>query len=171
MDATLLFIFVARIFDVSFSTIRVLMLTKGKRGLAAFLGFFEVIIYITALSWVVQELNSPLKILAYALGYSCGTLVGGFLEEKLAVGLVLIQLIPKNHSRELIAALRAENFGVTVIEGEGRTGPRSILNITLRRKNIPRLQAIVNRIDPESFFTIFDARSTKGGYIIGEKKK
>ena len=171
MDSTLLFIFFARIFDVSFSTIRVLMLTKGKRGLAAFLGFFEVIIYITALGRVVQELNSPLKILAYALGYSCGTLVGGFLEEKLAVGLALVQIIPKNHSRELIAALRTENFGVTVLEGEGRTGPRSILNITLRRQKIPQLKTIINRIDPDSFFTIFDARSTKGGYIIGDKKK
>lgn len=170
MDSTLLFIFVARIFDVSFSTIRVLMLTRGKRLHAALLGFFEVSIYIMALSQVIQELNSPLKILTYALGFSCGTLVGGFIEEKIAIGYALVQLIPKKHAPQLIIALRAENFGVTVVEGKGRTGPRSILNITLRRKNVPHFITLVNQIDPESFFTIFDARSTKGGYILGGKK-
>jgi uncharacterized protein YebE (UPF0316 family) len=170
MDLTLLFIFVARIIDVSFGTTRVLMLTKGKRLLAAMLGFCEVSIYITALSQVVKELNSPLKVLIYALGFSCGTLVGGFIEEKIALGYAMVQLIPKKHASQLIMALRKENFGVTVVEGKGRTGTRLILNIMLRRKNLPRFVSVVNQVDPESFFTIFDARSTKGGYILGDKK-
>ncbi|NLW56864.1 MAG: DUF2179 domain-containing protein [Firmicutes bacterium] len=170
MDSTLLFIFFARIFDVSFSTVRVLMLTKGKRLLAAMLGFFEVSIYITALSQVVQELNSPIKVLIYALGFSSGTLVGGFIEEKIALGYAMVQLIPKKHASQLIMALRAENFGVTVVEGKGRTGTRLILNIMLRRKDLPRFINVINQVDPESFFTIFDARSTKGGYILGDKK-
>ena len=123
MDLTLLFIFVARIIDVSFGTTRVLMLTKGKRLLAAMLGFCEVSIYITALSQVVKELNSPLKVLIYALGFSCGTLVGGFIEEKIALGYAMVQLIPKKHASQLIMALRKENFGVTVVEGKGGPAP------------------------------------------------
>ena len=169
MLASLFFIFFARILDVSLSTVRILMLTRGKRALAAFLGFFEVSIYITALGQVVENLDNPWKILAYALGFSSGTLVGGFLEEKVAIGFAFIELIPKNRGPELVTALRDEKFGVTVIKGEGRTGPRSILNVLLRRKDLPRFKAVVDLVDPDAFYTILDARSTKGGYISSTK--
>ncbi len=171
MFATLCFIFFARIFDVSLSTVRILMLTRGKRLPAAILGFFEVSIYITALSQVVGSLDKPWKILVYALGFSCGTLVGGYLEEKMAVGYTFVELVPKNQPLELVTALRDENFGVTLLEGEGRSGPRYILNIILRRKDLSRLRAVIDRVDPDAFYTILDARGTKGGYIMGVKKK
>jgi len=168
---SLCFIFFARIADVSISTVRILMLTRGKRLVAAFLGFFEVSIYITALSQVVGHLDNPWKILVYALGFSCGTLVGGFLEEKMALGYTFVELVPKNNPPELITALRDQNFGVTVLEGEGRTGPRYILTLILRRKDLPRFRTIVDQVDPDAFYAILDARGTKGGYIQGIKKK
>lgn len=165
------FIILARVTDVSLSTIRVLMLMRGKRVTAASLGFFEVTIYLLALGRVVQHLDDPLKIVAYGLGFSLGTILGGVIEEHLAIGYTLVQVIPKNRCGELIRRLRAENFGVTVLEGQGRSGPRSILNITLRRKNLPRLLACVDELDPIAFVTIYDARKTKGGYSLGDKKK
>ena len=168
---SLFFIFFARILDVSISTVRILMLTRGKRLLAAFLGFFEVSIYITALGQVVGNLDNPWKILAYALGFSSGTIIGGYLEEKLAVGYLFVELVPKNHGSELADALREESFGVTVLEGEGRTGPRFILTIILRRKDLPRFKAVVDLVDPDAFYAILDARSTKGGYINTAKKE
>lgn len=171
MLPSLLFVFVARILDVSLSTIRILMLTRGKRLLAAFLGFFEVTIYITALSQVVGNLDNPVKILVYALGFSTGTMIGGFLEEKLAVGHTFIELVPKIHGTELVIALREENFGVTVLEGQGRTGPRNILTIILRRKDLNRFKTVVDQVDPDAFYAILDARSTKGGYIKAVAKK
>ncbi|HBL35597.1 MAG TPA: hypothetical protein DDZ55_02185 [Firmicutes bacterium] len=171
MLPSLLFVFVARILDVSLSTIRILMLTRGKRLLAAFLGFFEVTIYITALGQVVGNLDNPVKILVYALGFSTGTMIGGFLEEKLAVGHTFIELIPKIHGTELVTALREENFGVTVLEGQGRTGPRNILTIILRRKDLNRFKTVVDQVDPDAFYAILDARSTKGGYIKAVAKK
>lgn len=45
-----LFIFVARIFDVSLGTMRTIMLVRGRKLYAAAFGFFEVIIYIIALN-------------------------------------------------------------------------------------------------------------------------
>lgn len=167
----LLFIILARVLDVSIGTVRVLMLMRGRRLTAAGLGFFEVTVYIMALGRVVQHLNNPWKVIAYGLGFSLGTIMGGFIEERLAVGYTLVQIIPKSRSGDLICRLRAENFGLTVLEGQGRSGPRSILNVTLRRKNLPRLLRLVDEVDSEAFVTIFDARKTKGGFIIGDKKK
>lgn len=169
--AGILFIFFARVFDVSLATIRMLMLMRGQRVPAAAIGFFEVSIYILALGRVVQHLNDPWKILAYALGFSCGTLVGGLVEERLAVGYNLVQVIPKEHSGELITRLRRQNFGVTVLEGRGRSGPRHVLNITTSRKELPRLLTLLNKIDPHAFIVTFDARRTKGGFIARDQKK
>ena len=45
-----LLIFMARICDVSIGTIRIIFVSKGKRNIAPILGFFEVLIWITALS-------------------------------------------------------------------------------------------------------------------------
>lgn len=168
---TTLFVFFARIFDVSLATFRVLMLMRGERVRAAMTGFFEVSIYILALGRVVQHLDDPVKIIAYALGFSCGTIIGGWLEERLAVGYNLVQVIPKVNTGKLICLLRENNFGVTVLEGQGRSGPRHILNITTRRKDIPRLLALLEENDPRAFVTIFDARRTKGGFIFQDKKK
>ena len=113
----------ARIFDVSFSTVRVLVLPRGNVCSPRCWVFFEVSIYITALSQVVQELNSLIKVLIYALGFSSGTLVGGFIEEKIALGYAMVQLIPKKHASQLIMALRAENFKVTIVEGKAEPAP------------------------------------------------
>ncbi|NLM38293.1 MAG: DUF2179 domain-containing protein [Firmicutes bacterium] len=157
--------------DVCLGTIRILFLTRGKRFPAAFLGFFEVTINITALSQVVGNLDSPWKLLVYGLGFSFGNIVGGYLEEKLAVGYTFVELVPKDHTPELVIALRDENFGVTVLEGEGRTGPRQILTVILRRKDLPRLRAVIDRIEPDVFYTELDARLIKGGYFRGMDKK
>ncbi|NLC53030.1 MAG: DUF2179 domain-containing protein [Firmicutes bacterium] len=171
MLLSLCFVFFARMIDVSLGSIRILFLTRGKRFHAASLGFFEVMIYTTALSQVVGNLDSPWKLLFYALGFSCGNIVGGFLEEKLAVGYTLVELVPKTHAPELVTTLRNENFGVTVLEGKGRTGPRQILTIILRRKDLPRLRAVIDQIEPDVFYTELDARLTRGGYFRGMDKK
>lgn len=167
----LLFIVSARIFDVSLGTVRVLMLMRGKRIIAAILGFFEVSVYILALGRVVSHLNDPFKVIAYGLGFSLGTLTGGFIEERLAIGHTLVQVISKQKSADLIRRLREDGFGVTVVEGQGRSGPRSILHITLRRKNLPQLLGAIDQVDPDAFITTFDARKAKGGFIMGDTKK
>ena len=71
-------IFAARVIDVSFATIRILLVVRGQRLQAAALGFFEVIVYILALNSVVQHLNNPLNLLAYALGFATGNYVGSY---------------------------------------------------------------------------------------------
>jgi len=65
-----LFIFGARILDVSMATVRMLMIVRGKRLQAALIGFFEVIIYVVALGKVVSGLSDPGNLLAYALGFA-----------------------------------------------------------------------------------------------------
>lgn len=158
-----LFIFCARICDVSLATMRMLMVVRGQRIYAAGIGFFEVIIYIVALNKIFSNLNNPFNIIVYAAGFATGNFVGSLIEEKLAVGTLTVQVITMKAPLELTEILRERGFGVTVIEGQGREGKHYILQIILQRKCICILRDIIDAWDPDAFWTVFDARYTKGG--------
>lgn len=165
-----LFIFFARIADVSLSTMRTLMIVRGQRIYAALIGFFEVNIYIWALGMIISDLDNPLNIIIYAAGFSTGNIVGSYIEEKLAVGKMTVQVITMKSPLELTEKLRCCGYGVTVIEGQGREGIRYILQIILQRKLIPQLRKEIDEWDKEAFWTVFDARVTRGG-IFNRKGK
>ncbi len=165
-----LFIFFARVTDVSMGTLRTLFIVRGKRFHAAVLGFFEVIIYIVALNRVVNALDNPVNLIVYALGFATGNYVGSFLEEKMALGNISAQIICSK-SMEMANALRDVDFGVTVLDGLGKEGEKEILLISLRRKYLPRLLDIAEDIDHDCFITVTDARTTRGGYFKGRKGK
>jgi uncharacterized protein YebE (UPF0316 family) len=149
---------------------RTLMIVRGERLYAALIGFFEVIIYIVALGKIISDLNNPLNLVVYAAGFATGNVVGSFIEEKLAVGTLTVQVITLKSPHELTERLRCCGFGVTVIEGQGREGKHYIHQIILRRKDVPRLRKEIDNWDREAFWTVFDARSTRGG-IFNRKGK
>ncbi len=164
-------IFFARVFDVSCCTVRMLLLVRGRRGLASLIGFFEVFAYILVLMYIVDELNDPLSLLVYSLGFAAGNYVGSILEEKLAMGYTTVQVIPCSSGDELVASLREDGFGVTTWEGHGHSGLRSILNIIVTRKQLPQLINKIEQWDSKAFVTVLDARLTKGGFFFQRKGK
>jgi len=166
-----LFIFFARLTDVSMATIRMIMVVRGKRFIAAMIGFFEVSIYVMAIGKVLSGLDNPINILVYASGFATGNFMGVFLEEKLALGNIVVQVISDHEVMRLVEFLREKGFGVTVIEGYGRQGIRHLLNITLKRKSLPALYDILDDHDKNAFITVMDTRSIRGGYFSAGKKK
>lgn len=166
-----LFIFFARVADVTLATIRTLMVVQGRRVQAALIGFFEVSIYVTALSRVVSGLDDPLKLLSYALGFACGNYFGITIENKIALGNLAAQIILKtSENKELIELLREKGFGVTVIEGQGLEGTREILNVAINRKELENLKKLVYEYDKNAFITVNNINPISGGYFAATKK-
>jgi len=169
---TLLAIFFAKIAHVSLGTIRIIYLTRGQSKIAAAIGFFESIIYIGALSMVLTNLEAWQNIFVYGLGFGTGNLVGSWIEEKIAVGYVSAQIIPKVDGGSLDEHLREQGFGVTSMPSYGREGAyRTSLQVLLKRKEVPHLLKIMNKYDPEAFISIFDTRKIMGGYFSRMKHK
>ena len=167
-----LLIFFARVVDVSLSTVRMLLVVRGKKYPAAAIGFLEATVYIVALSRIMQNLQDPLKILAYGLGFASGTLLGGFLEERLAIGHVSLQVIPsEGNSDELSKALRTTGYGVTVLEGKGMTGTKMVLLVSTDRKTLTRLTSLIEEVAPGSFVTVLETKDIVGGVIPYRKSK
>ncbi|MBO8168750.1 MAG: DUF2179 domain-containing protein [Thermoanaerobacteraceae bacterium] len=165
------FIFFARVMDVSLFTVRTLMVVRGQRLFAALIGFFETVIYIVALKYVVDQLDNVWSLMFYALGFSTGNVVGSWIEEKLAIGNLTVQVITQTRPLELTAKLRREGYGVTVVEGQGRDGLRYILNIHLPRRSLNKLMEKIDQWDVKAFVTVFDTRAIKGGIVFNRKGK
>lgn len=167
-----LFIFFARVIDVTLGTMRTLMVVQGRKLEAATVGFFEVIIYITALGKVVDSLDNPLNLLAYGLGFACGNYVGIMVENKIALGKLGAQIVLKSSgNKELIEILRENKFGVTIIDGYGIDGPREILNVALNRKDLEKLKDKVYGYDKSAFITVSSINPISGGFFHSMKRK
>lgn len=161
MDRTALFlallIFAARVCDVSIGVIRVIMVTHGRRLLAAGLGFFEVFIWVMAVSKVVQNLNRPIYAIAYAAGFACGNYVGLTIERWAALGHQVVRVFSRQ-GEELAEKLRVLGFRITLFEGRGRDGPVHMLYAETERREVPKLLAQSRLVDPRCYYVVDDIR-------------
>lgn len=168
---TYLFIFFSRIFDVSLGTLRIIYLTRGQSKLAAAIGFVEVMIYVVALSMVLGNLDRPLNIVIYGLGFAAGNFVGSLIEEKVAVGYVNVQVITMRNCGVLEEALRELGYGVTSMECYGKEGPHRVLHILMKRRALPDFLKKLRVLDKDAFISISDTRKIMGGYFARMKAK
>lgn len=163
-----LVIFVAKTIEVSISTIRLVYNSKGERFKGAILGFFEIMIWILVVSSVLNNITEdPLKIIAYAAGFSLGNLLGVYIESLIAIGISSIQVVVSEETGEVLAKnLREHDFGVTIIDGEGKDhSKKNLLFIQLKRKKIPDAVKIIKQTDPKAYISVNDVKSTIGGFI------
>lgn len=160
----LLIIFVAQIVYVSMVTVRWIILVRGARYLASALSFVEVLIYAYTLTLVVSNLNDPTRLVVYAAGYAVGCLIGSHLEARLAYGTAAIQCILPSQS-ELPARLREAGYPSTEWSGKGRDSDRRLLLLVLKRRQLTRLMALVQQLEPSAMLVELEPRSLKGGQM------
>lgn len=164
-------IFMARVLDVSMATVRTLMVVQGLKLQASILGFIEMVIYVLALNSVVGNLDNPINLFVYALGFAMGNYIGILIENKIALGKLSAQIIMKTIGNdELINTLRENGFGVTVMQGKGIKGEKEILTVALNRKNLTKLRNLVYEYDDSVFMTVSNISPIRGGYFARIKK-
>jgi uncharacterized protein YebE (UPF0316 family) len=151
-------IFCSRIVDVSIGTMRVIFITKGYRWLAPLCGFFEVLIWLIAMTQIMKNLTNGYCYIAYAGGFATGNFVGMFIERKMALGVVLIRVITRNEAAELLNYLKTNNYGVTAVDAEGLFGKVKILFTIIKRSDIEDVIASIMRFNPQAFYSIEDVR-------------
>jgi uncharacterized protein YebE (UPF0316 family) len=164
-----LLIFIARVADMSLATIRTLFLVRGRSWQAGAIGFFEAMIYIIALNQVFQNLNSVGSFFFYAAGFACGNILGAYFEEKLAIGFLTVQIVPRSYPTILIDKLREAGFGVTTWDAEGAKGKHQVLLVVISRCDRDRLISLVNQYEASAFISISEARTKHGG-VFGHRK-
>jgi len=159
-----LFIFVLRVVSVSLSTVRTVYIVRGSRMWAAVIGFFEITIWVVAISKVITGLDNVWNIIGYSGGFSAGTLLGMWIEDRLAMGDAELRIISTAKGFELADRIRQGGYGVTEVTAEGKSGPVAMLTVVTQRKQVGDVIRLVNKVDASAFVIVEDARKVVRGY-------
>ncbi len=159
-----LLIFFLRVGDMALDTIRVLFVVRGKKLLVWILGFFQSLIFVVAISSVLSELDNILNVIGYATGFATGNLVGMLIEQRLAIGHVLVTIISSHLGTSIAERLRAAGYAVTEISGRGKNGTVFELHASVLRKDVSSVETIVLEADPQAFVTAEDVRPVRRGF-------
>lgn len=153
-----LLIFCARLMDVSIGTMRVIFTSRGNKHLAPLLGFVEVLIWLVAIGQVMQNLNNVASYLAWAGGFAAGNFLGLTIEERLAMGQVVIRTITAQPADALVERLRDEGYRLTVVDAQGARGPVNLLFLIVARKKKDDVIKLITEFNPKAFYSIEDVR-------------
>ena len=183
-----LLIFFARMIDVTLMTLRIIFVSRGKRYLAPLLGFVEVFIWIAVVSQVIRGANNLVAYLAYAAGFAAGNYVGIYIENRLAIGTLVVRAIVQAGPRtvgagpakggtgprstgtpaeELVRRLHEAGYGVTTVDGQGATVPVKLVYTVIKRKDLKQVMEILHEFEPRPFVTVEEVRSTEQGVFPG----
>ena len=149
-------IFFARMLDVPIGTLRIIFLAKGKKLLVPVLGFFEVLLWLIVITKIVQNVDKPQYYLAYALGFAAGNWAGIWIDQKLAVGTVLIRIITAKPALTLVDSLRESGYPVTDVPAVGSSGQVNVIFSIIKRKEVEDIVAKIKEYNPQAFYTIED---------------
>ncbi|MBV6397153.1 MAG: hypothetical protein HFACDABA_02758 [Anaerolineales bacterium] len=158
-----LLVFLARIADVTLGTIRIIFTSRGKKNIAPLLGFVEVFIWVSVIAQITRGAHNMIAYLAYAAGFASGTYIGMWIEERLAIGKLVIRAILSESQAGLADVLRAAGYGVTSVDAQGGKGPVKLIYTIVNRKDLPDVIGTIHGGYPKIFFTVEELRSVEQG--------
>lgn len=146
-------IFVCKVIEDALSTLRIIVVSNGKKLFGAILGFVIALIWVFVTGSVIIGLNeNPFKIIVFALGSLVGSYVGSVIEEKIALGTNLfIVKISNNKLQTIYNVLKKAHYNVEIIN-------KCTLRITSNRKETSNVTNLIYKYD-------------KNAFIIAEKAK
>ena len=155
-----LIIFSLRLADQSLGTMRALLVSKNNPIYAALIGLFESAIWIIAISQVVKDIDDPVLIAAYAVGFAAGTILGSYIERIVGVGNIIVRVFCPANSPSVAETLRENGHGVTVIDGQGKEGPVKIYLCVIPRRKLKSVLSMIEDINPTAYITTDMANPT-----------
>jgi len=156
-------VFFARVLDVTLGTLRIIFIGKGKRLLAPMLGFVEVFIWIVVVSQLVRNVSTLIGYLAYAAGFAVGNYVGMVIENRLAIGTLIVRAIVAGETETLVRSLKEAGYGVTLFDALGSNGPVKVIFTVIKRKELVDVAHLLQASHPHVFYTVEEARLASEG--------
>lgn len=177
-----LFIFSARVVDVSLGTVRTIVTVQGRAVVAFFLAVIEITIWITAISTIIKQIDqSPVLVVFYSVGFACGNVTGILVERRLAFGKIILKVFAATNGQAIAEKIRSMGQPVTIFEGEGMNGPVMELYIACGRRHLKWLLPMIIEFDEKIFYVIEPARGMskilrptflpRGGWRSRQKNK
>ena len=162
-------IFLARVADVTVATVKLMFVVNNAKRVAATLGFIESLITIIALSRIMQDASNFMAYVMYAAGFATGTFVGMRIEEKLAYGTVMIRVISRTISAELIDYLTRKQYRYSMVDANDHVGNTQVLFTVCKRSRLPEFQRTLEEVAPQALYTIEGVKKVSQDFLPVEE--
>lgn len=150
-------IFFSKILENALSTLRLIVVSNGKKKLGALLQGIIALIWIFVTGVVIIDINKDIfKIIFFCLGSLVGSYLGSIIEEKIALGNNLLICVA-NHKYEIDIKNILNNYKITTICEKDNN--YIILLIFIKRKEIQKISKIIKSIDKNSILIIEKAKT------------
>lgn len=159
-----LVIFIVRVLNMTLDTVRMLTVVRGMKTVTFILGVVQTMLFVIALGSVINDLDNPLNIISYSVGFATGNVIGMLIEKRLAFGFINMTIISSVRGQELADKLRELGHAVTEIPARGKDGTVEILECSVQRKNAMEVQKLAMQVDPNAFITSRDIHPIWRGY-------
>lgn len=149
--ATYTLIFVFKIIEDSLATLRLILVSNGKKVMGAILQFIVTIIWIWLTgSILIDFMNDGYKVWAFALGSLLGSYIGSLIEEKLALGTNCFTV-----KSDLICEIsKVVNNSHFIINDK-------VMMIIAPRKNSNKIIKKIKSIDNEAYIILEKVKTTQ----------
>jgi uncharacterized protein YebE (UPF0316 family) len=160
-------ILVAKVIEVSVSTLRIILIGKGYRKPGTALAMVEILLWVFIASSVITGIQeAPIKGIIYSIGFATGVYLGSIIEDKIGVGRILIQsIVMKEEAKNVLNALRDAGHAVTSVDAYGKYKERVVILIFANRKNKKNIIHLINETDDDALIVTNDVSMVSGGFI------
>jgi uncharacterized protein YebE (UPF0316 family) len=155
-------IFIAKVVDISISTIGLIFTARGFKKLATFTSFLEISIYLLAIATILDHINEWQYFLAYVAGYAAGTYVGMWIEEKLSIGFFHIRFVTRKNPERFLKSLRGMGFRPTTYRAYSSSRPVHVIQTVVRRRQMTDVTDRIASFDRNAFYAVEDIRQVHG---------
>lgn len=140
-------IFIFKMIEEALRTLHIIVVSNGKKWLGAIVQFFVAIIWIVVTGTVIVGIKEdPLKVLFYALGSLIGSYLGSVLEEKIALGYVVLMVeVDDKLSKLIVKRLKKARYTINSVRGGQED--MEMLMITAPRKKTDDVIKIIRSFD------------------------
>ena len=165
-------IFVAKVIEVTIGTMRIILISKGYTKQGTALAVVEILLWVFIASTVIQGVSeTPIKGVIYSIGFALGVYVGSKIENRLAVGKILIQVISDKAGADMIVRiLRVNGHGATSLDAQGKDSERTVLMVFANRKSKQEILNLIKEADEKALIVANEVSIVSGGFVSPWRK-
>ena len=143
-------IFISKIIENTLSTLRIIVVSNGKKKLGALLQGVITILWLFITGIVIIDINKDIfKILFFCIGCIIGSYLGSLIEEKIALGTnTIISIIQNKHKNNIFNKLK--NYKINIINSNSTN---TIIMLIIPRKKTSYINNMIYNIDNKAIIT------------------
>jgi len=158
-----LIIFFARCVDVSFATIRLILVAKSKKKTASLFAFMSIFMwFLVAREAITTDITSFWIPISYASGFAIGTYIGLLLSDYFISDFFTINVISSKINNIDIETIKNNGYGISYLQIED---DKKLLILQIKKKYLNEAQNIIKALDNNAFIMINETKYVEHGYL------